>query len=180
MRELRTPGPYRGALPLAARRSFGNYAKCQSRVAATSLYLNIRNFGRDKPMHSPAPVEKNRLKVLIADDEQTIARTLRAILKQSGYAAVAAYDGQCALATAIIWHPDIFLSDVAMPRMNGIEAATLIRMLLPACRVLLISGNIDTAGLLKRASAEGHGFPILHKPVHPEELLERLGEVIAG
>ena len=130
-------------------------------------------------MDAPAAAsEKNRLKVLIADDEQAIAKTLRAILKQSGYAAVAAYDGQCALATAIIWHPDIFLSDVVMPRMNGIEAATLIRKFLPQCRVLLISGNIDTVELVKRASAEGQDFPILPKPVHPTELLERLGEVI--
>ena len=132
-------------------------------------------------MDAPTPTaEKTRLRILIAGDERTIAIMLRAILKQSGYEAVAAYDGQRALATAIIWHPDIFLSDVVMPRMNGIEAATLIRKLLPACRVLLISGNIDTAGLVRRAAAEGQDFPILLKPVHPAELLQRLGEVTGG
>ena len=132
-------------------------------------------------MDAPTPTaEKTRLRILIAGDERTIAIMLRAILKQSGYEAVAAYDGQCALATAIIWHPDIFLSDVVMPRMNGIEAATLIRKLLPACRVLLISGNIDTAGLVRRAAAEGQDFPILPKPVHPAEFLQRLGEVTGG
>ena len=54
-----------------------------------------------------------------------------------------------------------------MPDMNGIEAAIHIRGFLPACKVLLFSGQAATADLLENARARGHEFEILAKPVHP-------------
>jgi DNA-binding response OmpR family regulator len=113
-------------------------------------------------------------KVLIADDERVIADTLRTILEHNGFEAVAVYDGQDAIDAARVWPPEIFLSDVVMPGLNGIEAAVRISTMVPTCRVLLFSGNIGTPDLRHEARLLGNDFEFLQKPLHPDELLERL------
>jgi CheY-like chemotaxis protein len=122
----------------------------------------------------------DRPKVLIADDERVIADTLRTILNQTGFEAAVAYDGQDAIDVARVWKPDIFLSDVVMPGMSGIQAAIEICKMIPACRVLLFSGNASTPDLQRDASLRGHHFSILQKPVPPIELIERLRAIHNG
>jgi CheY-like chemotaxis protein len=112
-----------------------------------------------------------RAKIIVADDEPMIATTLVEILETAGFDAVAVPDGVAAIEQARIIHPDILLSDVQMPRMNGIEAAKKIREFLPNCRIVLFSGHIETGDLLERARSEGHEFEILTKPIHPKDLL---------
>jgi CheY-like chemotaxis protein len=117
---------------------------------------------------------KRKAKVLVIDDERFIADTLAKILNTYGYDAAAHYAGQSALDAARLECPDIVLSDVIMPRLNGVETALAIRELCPRVRVFLISGQAGTADLLQEARAEGHDFELLSKPLHPKELLERL------
>lgn len=113
-------------------------------------------------------------RVLVADDEHMIADTLRAILGRSGYDVGTAYNGVMAVQAARLWRPDIFLSDVIMPDMNGIEAAIRIRAILPRCKILLFSGAANLRDLVEEARLRGHHFEILGKPIHPTGLLERL------
>ena len=117
---------------------------------------------------------KKKPKVLVVDDERVIADTLAIILNQHGYEASAAYTGNGAVECARQLSPDLVISDVVMPDMNGIEAAILIRQFLPACKILLFSGQAATADLLENARAQGHEFEILAKPVHPQDLLAKL------
>jgi CheY-like chemotaxis protein len=115
-------------------------------------------------------------KVLVVDDERVIADTLAIILNQHGFDATAVYTGTGAVERARSEHPDLIISDVIMPDMNGIEAAINIRSFLPTCKILLFSGQASTADLLERARAQGHQFEILAKPVHPQDLLAKLRE----
>jgi CheY-like chemotaxis protein len=113
-------------------------------------------------------------KVLVVDDEQIIADTLAKILDLNGYDASAVYTGTSAVDTARTTQPDLIISDVIMPDMNGIEAAIRIREFLPGCKILLFSGQAATADLLESARVKGHEFEILAKPVHPADLLAKL------
>jgi DNA-binding response OmpR family regulator len=113
-------------------------------------------------------------KVLVADDERVIADTLAIILNQSGFDATAVYTGETAVEIARTLQPDMLISDVIMTDLNGIDAAIRIREMLPACKILLFSGQAATADLLDRARNQGHEFEILAKPVHPQDLLARL------
>jgi CheY-like chemotaxis protein len=108
------------------------------------------------------------------DDEHVIADTLATILNRAGFNASAAYTGSQAVERARAEKPDLIISDVMMPDMNGIEAAILIREFLPGCKVLLFSGQAATADLLENARARGYEFEILAKPVHPQDLLAKL------
>ncbi len=94
-------------------------------------------------------------KVLVVDDEQIIADTLAKILDLNGYDAAAVYTGTSAVETARATQPDLIISDVIMPDMNGIEAAIRIREFLPDCKILLFSGQAATADLLESARAQG-------------------------
>lgn len=119
---------------------------------------------------------KHKPTILVVDDEHMIADTLAIILNQSGYNAMAVYTGAAAVESARSSKPDLIISDVIMPDMNGIEAAIKIREFLPACKILLFSGQAATASLLELARNQGHEFEILAKPVHPQDLLAKLRE----
>jgi CheY-like chemotaxis protein len=113
-------------------------------------------------------------KVLVADDERVIADTLAMILNQSGFDARAVYSGEKALELASTFQPDMLISDVIMADLNGIDAAIRIRAILPGIKILLFSGQAATADLLEKARNDGYEFDILAKPVHPQDLLNRL------
>lgn len=113
-------------------------------------------------------------RVLVVDDERVIADTLAIILNQAGYNASAVYSGTAAVEQAKSIKPNLVISDVIMPDMNGIDAAIKIRASVPACKILLFSGQAATADLLENARQQGHEFEILAKPVHPQDLLAKL------
>lgn len=112
-----------------------------------------------------------QLKVLIADDEVLIANTLGLILRQGGYDCQVAYSGRAALEQSATFQPGLLISDVIMPDMNGVEVAIRVREQLPACQVLLLTGQAAAVELMQRARDAGHDFDILNKPIHPDELL---------
>ncbi|MGA9673510.1 MAG: response regulator [Terracidiphilus sp.] len=120
------------------------------------------------------PESKGKPKILVADDERVIADTLAMILNQSGFEARAVYSGEAALTAAVAFGPDMLISDVIMADLNGIDAAIRIRGLLPKIKILLFSGQAATADLLEKARARGYEFEILAKPVHPQDLLNKL------
>ncbi|HEX3893751.1 MAG TPA: response regulator [Terracidiphilus sp.] len=113
-------------------------------------------------------------KVLVVDDERVIADTLAMILNQSGFDARAVYSGEKAVDLAASFTPDMLITDVIMADLNGIDAAIMIRSILPSIKILLFSGQAATADLLEKARAKGYEFEILAKPVHPQDLLSRL------
>lgn len=116
--------------------------------------------------------------ILVVDDEQRIADTLALILRGNGYETAVAYDGDSALAQSSRIQPDLLLTDVVMPGMNGIELALAMSERFPECKVLLFSGQAATAELLERARTQGCDFPLLSKPVHPEDLLRKVAEIL--
>jgi CheY-like chemotaxis protein len=84
------------------------------------------------------------------------------------------YSGEAALAIVSTFEPDMLISDVIMADLNGIDAAIRIRSQLPKIKILLFSGQAATADLLENARTRGYEFEILAKPVHPQDLLNKL------
>jgi DNA-binding NtrC family response regulator len=115
-----------------------------------------------------------KLRVLVADDDYLIASTLSQILRLSGYEAETVSSGEEAVAVAAKRIPDVFISDVVMGGITGIEAAIRVLEIVPACLVILISGQASTVNQLGGARRMGHEFEILSKPVHPKVLLEQI------
>jgi len=113
--------------------------------------------------------------VLIVDDEHLIADTLADILNGSGdFLAVPVYDGASALKQARNAGPDILITDVVMPEMNGIDLAKAIKSICPKTRIVLLSGQAQTRDLMQQAEHEGYRFELWAKPMPPDEVLKRL------
>lgn len=130
-------------------------------------------IGTEQADSSSAAIGEGR-RIFVIDDEDTIADSLAEILKGHGFDAVPFYEGKDAIDSARERCPDIVLSDVIMPRLNGIETVLAIRQTCPAARIVLFSGQAGTADILRQARADGHEFELLPKPLHPEQLLRQL------
>jgi CheY-like chemotaxis protein len=111
------------------------------------------------------------------DDEKLIAFTLSAILEGAGYNARAFSDPFEALRAAETNCPDLLISDVMMPALNGVDLAIQFKAIYPNVRVLLFSGVLMSDLVVGGAKAKGHHFEMLPKPIHPTELLTAIGTI---
>jgi DNA-binding NtrC family response regulator len=100
----------------------------------------------------PEPAADNcrgKSHTLVIDDDRAVADTLVMVLNAAGLGASAVYSGEAGVALARGVEFEFLVTGVVMPRMNGIEAAIQICQLLPKCKVLLVSGDNDTAPYCK-------------------------------
>jgi len=67
------------------------------------------------------------LKILIADDEQSIVVPLEFLMQQKGYQVIAAYNGEEAIEKIISFNPDLILLDIMLPIIDGFEVCQMIR-----------------------------------------------------
>ncbi|MSS85383.1 response regulator [Actinomycetaceae bacterium WB03_NA08] len=111
------------------------------------------------------------MKILIADDDPQILRALRITLTAKGYEIFTAADGAQAIAAAIDHHPDIFLIDLGMPELDGIEVIHGIRGWSQA-PILVVSGRAGAADKVEALDAGADDY--ITKPFAVEELLARI------
>lgn len=114
------------------------------------------------------------MRVLVVDDEKSIADSLCLILQARGNRARACYSAEEAITVSDEFTPDVLISDVVMPGMNGLDLAIYFSERYPACKVLLISGNAIGFGLVEESVRRGHYHTILPKPIHPVQILQFL------
>ena len=114
--------------------------------------------------------------IFVVDDESIIAQTVGIILRNAGYEARSFSRPEAALVAAAGESPDLLLTDMAMPEMDGIELATRMQELRPKCKVLVFSGQLLPSAV---KDDETH-FNFLAKPVHPLQLLEKVEHVLLG
>ena len=69
----------------------------------------------------------DRRHILVVDDEPQITRVLRTALTAHGYDVRVAHDGESALELMKDWHPDLVVTDLAMPNIDGVELCRQIR-----------------------------------------------------
>jgi DNA-binding NarL/FixJ family response regulator len=121
----------------------------------------------------------NPIRVLLADDHALVRAGFRSLLESLGARVVAeASDGHAALRLIEAHRPDIVLMDVAMPELNGLEAAARAAQLYPAVKVIILSmhASAEYARRAVRAGAAGY----LLKDASIAELELALNAVMRG
>jgi DNA-binding NarL/FixJ family response regulator len=109
--------------------------------------------------------------LLIADDDAIVRSVIRSFVEADGYKVCGeAADGVETIDRAAELKPDLVLLDLAMPRLNGAEVASILRHAMPHVRIVLFTMYADDFGQ-KLASAIGVDV-VLSKP----EGLSKLGE----
>jgi len=121
-----------------------------------------------------------RIQVLLADDHLVVRKGLRAILeRQPGIEVVGeAADGREAVTLSDSLAPDVVIMDITMPHLNGIEAASRIKMSLPGIKLLFVTAHPSSAYV--RAALEAGGTGYVLKSAVSEELLDAVKSVLAG
>ena len=112
------------------------------------------------------------LRVVVVDDEKLVADTLGEILAQHGMEVTVCYDPMLAISTGRMLHPQVLISDIVMPEMNGFQLPRHYAEHHPECRVLLISGNVTTTLLAEETEGLCCSLEVLQKPVHPTKILD--------
>lgn len=147
------------------------------------IHLPAVVAGRSTAWQNGAPheVASGGLAVLLVDDDDMVRTVLAQIIEDLGHEASLASDGEDAL-RQLRDRPsrfDIVLSDVSMPRMNGIELATAMDEENIAVPIVMMTGNLDP-GLQKSVP---EGVRVLAKPLHAavlEDLLRSLGRTASA
>ncbi len=114
------------------------------------------------------------LRILVVDDDPIAAETLSHAMSQFGYHSVIANDGVDALKHVRTGQFGIVISDIEMPRMNGIDLCREIRQR-NACGytyVILLTGRSDTDSIVEGLDAGADDY--IAKPFHPAELQMRI------
>ena len=84
-----------------------------------------------------------RYRILFVDDEERLRAMAKAILESQGYEVLCAEDGFDGLAALKESLPDLIISDLQMPNMNGFEFLSVIRQRFPHLLVIVISGEFS-------------------------------------
>jgi len=118
------------------------------------------------------------LRLVLADDHLVLRQALKALLERRGLEVVAdEADGRAAVDAVQRLSPDVAVLDVAMPVLNGVEAAREIARIAP-CPVILLSG-IDDARFVREALKVGvRGF--VQKSQGADDLVHAIEEVRGG
>jgi len=110
-------------------------------------------------------------RIFVVDDEETIAKTTSHILRLEGFEAIPFSDPRLLLEFCRESPPDLVISDIIMPHMDGFQLAESLKEMLPLCHVILFTGRAGVAELRGLAFDQGHDLEVLSKPLHPLQLV---------
>ena len=110
-------------------------------------------------------------RVLVVDDEPQITRVLRTVLSSRGYQVRTAAEGEAALASFIEWRPELVITDLYMPHMDGLELCRRIRAVSTVPIIVLsVKGEERT----KVEALDSGADDYVTKPFGTDELLARV------
>ena len=111
------------------------------------------------------------MRILIVDDEPQITRVLRTSLQSNGHEVAVAHDGVEALEMFVKAQPDLVITDLAMPRMDGIELTREIR---ERSEVPIIVLSVRSQDASKVAALDEGADDYMTKPFSIQELMARV------
>ena len=125
-----------------------------------------------RPAANPDP----RGRILVVDDEDVIAQTLREFLDGEGFAVAVAPDAPAALDLAARFEPDVVLCDIQLPGMDGLELLDRLLKVRPETMAVMITAyaTVENAVAAFRRGAQDY----LMKPVMFDELLAKLDRLM--
>lgn len=125
-----------------------------------------------------ARLDSRKPRVVLADDHAIVAAGLEEILKKSANVVASVRDGRALLTAVAQYRPEVVLTDISMPLLNGLDAIRQIRSLSPDTKTIILTmhSEPDLAVAAFKAGAAGY----LLKTSDEEELEAALRDVMAG
>ena len=116
-------------------------------------------------------------KILVVDDESGVREAISVLLEEKGYEVQTANNGREGVKVFEQFQPDLVLTDISMPDMEGIELLKILRKRKKNLPVIVMSGNVVGTKFLKSANLFG-ATATLKKPFSNEDLLATIEEFL--
>ena len=117
--------------------------------------------------------ERSMMKVLVVDDNRSFADMIQEILEGDGLEVRSARDGVDGYSAYLLFKPDIVITDIQMPRENGLEMMGHIRTHDPMIKTIYMSGDIDPDRPLLKEEKRKYPVSFFKKPF-PLDSLKRV------
>ncbi len=157
-------------------RNLETCGRCDYRMMWMTHRYTLRSFigARDRRRRS----RRGRKRVLVVDDEPNILYALEESVRQSGYDCIGAPDGEEALFLARETAPDLIITDIVMPKINGFELCRAVKRDeqtrgTPVV-VVTVRGMVKDVREGERSGADAY----IVKPFHARELEEKIRALI--
>jgi DNA-binding NarL/FixJ family response regulator len=119
-----------------------------------------------------------RTRVLLADDHAVVAQGLEALLKDSFELVGVVHDGRSLLEAVETLRPDVIVTDISMPLLNGLDAIPKIRARRPAAKIIILTMHRETQLAVDAFRAGASGYMLKVSPA--EELITAIQQVAQG
>jgi DNA-binding NarL/FixJ family response regulator len=119
-----------------------------------------------------------KIRVLLADDHLVVAEGFRALLGDTFDLVGTVHDGRALIAAAEELMPDVIVTDISMPLLNGLDAMRQIKAQLPAARFVVVTMHRETQLAVEAFRAGATGYVLKVSPA--EELIACIREVARG
>jgi len=120
-------------------------------------------------------------RALVIDDDPQICRVVSRILTDAGFEVFEAAEGREGLKQMLTFPPDVILTDIIMPEMEGIEFIRNVRRILPKVKVIAMSGGgkASKSDLVLYMAKSLGADAVLKKPFGAEELVDAVRALLA-
>lgn len=118
------------------------------------------------------------MKILIVDDNQTVAYVTQLMLELEGHEVRLALDGPEGYLAYLQFQPDLVITDIQMPEENGFELMSHIREKAPTVKAIYMSGNLGKFNSLLIEEKNKFLINSIEKPFSREELIGRVSELV--
>jgi CheY-like chemotaxis protein len=116
------------------------------------------------------------MKVLVVDDNLLLGSVLKMMLEDEGYEARSAVDGMDGYTSYLLFRPEVVITDLHMPKANGMELIRNIRKQDPGVKTIYMSGDMHPFFPLLNEEKNKYPVSLLPKPFSKEDLLNLLAE----
>jgi len=120
--------------------------------------------------------------ILLVEDEELLRAGVQEVLEIQGYKVISAPDGQQALAILTAESIDLIITDLVMPKMDGVDFVKQLREIKPDLPVIVVSGS--TRNIMQRYGIDSIQVPganaSLPKPFKSVDLIEQVRQLLAS
>ncbi len=118
-------------------------------------------------------------RILVIDDEPDMEMLLEQILKSAGYDVILAADGREGVERHRTCPADLVITDLFMPKQEGLETIQEFRTRFPEVAIIAMSGKAAAVTMLSVAQKFG-AIAVLHKPFAADELIAAVAKALGG
>ena len=118
-------------------------------------------------------------KVLIVDDDTAFVQILQEILEEQGYEVKSAVDGNEGYFNYLLFKPELIITDIQMPRCNGLQLMRYVRTHDPRIRTIYMSADLNRFKTLLDEERQRYNANLLAKPFSKLDLMRLLPQATA-